>query len=81
MQQATLTKLALLVFGLVFLSFVVRGFGQFVVGPRRATMVAGPLALLAAGVLVVVLALWVLGQAGLVSIETADGEGGSGGFP
>lgn len=69
MQQSTLTKLALLVFGLVFVSFLIRGFGQFIVGPRRATMLGGPVALLAAAVLVVVAGLWVLGRIGVVEIE------------
>lgn len=69
MQQSTLTKLALLVFGLVFVSFIVRGFGQFVVGPRMATMVAGPLAVLAGLVLLLVLVLWLLGWLGILAIE------------
>jgi hypothetical protein len=72
MQQSTLTKLALLVFGLVFVSFVVRGFGQFVVGPRRAMLVAGPLAVLAAGLLGLVVALWLLGRAGIVRIDSVE---------
>lgn len=70
LQQTTLTKLGLLVFGLVFASFLIRGFGQFVVGPRRATMVAGPVALLAAAVLVTVVGLWLLGRVGLLSVES-----------
>lgn len=78
MQQATLTKLALLVFGLVFVSFVVRGFGQFVVGQRTATLVAGPLAALAGVVLVAVVVLWLLGRVGLVSIESTDEVGRNG---
>lgn len=69
MRQSTLTKLGLLVFALVFVSFVVRGFGQFLVGPRRAMSVAGPLALLAAAVLATVVVLWVLGRAGVVRID------------
>lgn len=68
MRQSTLTKLALLIFGLVFVSFVVRGFGQFVVGQRTATLVAGPLAALAGVVLVVVVGLWLLGRVGLVHV-------------
>lgn len=72
MQQSTLTKLALLVFALVFVSFVIRGFGQFVVGPRRAMVVAGPLAALAAVVLVFVVLLWVLGRVGLIEIEPPE---------
>lgn len=74
MHRSTLTKLGLLVFGLIFVSFLVRGFGQFVLGPRRATMLAGPLALLAAVLLVVVVVIWVLGRLGVVSIESPDGD-------
>lgn len=73
MQRATLTKLALGVFALVFVSFVIRGFGQFVVGPRTATLLGGPLALLAAILLVVVLGLWLLGRVGIIAIE-AEGS-------
>lgn len=74
MRRSTLTKLSLLVFGLVLVSFIVRGFGQLLVGPRRATMVAGPIALLAAAVLLVVVALWGLGRVGVVSIEVASDD-------
>ena len=68
MRQSTLTKLALLVFALVFVSFLIRGFGQFVLGPRTATMLAGPVAVLAAVVLTIVVGLWLLGRAGVVRI-------------
>jgi hypothetical protein len=74
MRQSTLVKLALLVFALVFVSFLIRGFGQFVVGPRRATMLGGPVAVLAAALLVVVAALWLLGRLGLIEIETDEPE-------
>lgn len=74
MRRSTLTKLSLLVFGLILVSFIVRGFGQLLVGPRRATMVAGPIALLAAAVLLVVVALWGLGRVGVVSIEAASDD-------
>lgn len=72
MRRATLTKLALSVFGLVFLSFLLRGFGQFVLGSRGATMLGGPVALLAGGLLVVVVALWLLGRLGVIEIEAED---------
>lgn len=72
MRRSTLTKLALSVFALVFVSFLIRGFGQFVVGPRRATMLGGPVALLAGALLVVVVGLWVLGRLGIVTIEADD---------
>lgn len=69
MRRSTLTKLALLVFGLVFASFVLRGFGQFVLGTRGATLLAGPVALLGGGLLVLVLALWLLGRVGVIDVE------------
>ncbi|NIS36443.1 MAG: hypothetical protein GWN07_36720 [Actinobacteria bacterium] len=72
MQRSTVTKLALAVFGLIFVSFLIRGFGQFVVGTRTATMLAGPVALAAAALLVVVVALWVLGRAGVITIEAEE---------
>ncbi len=72
MHRSTLTKLSLGVFGLVFLSFLVRGFGQFVVGSRTATLLAGPVAVVAGGLLLVVIALWGLGRLGVVVIETDD---------
>lgn len=72
MRQSTLTKLGLGVFGLIFVSFLVRGFGQFLIGPRRATLTAGPLAAAAAGLLVVVVLLWTLGRLGIVEIEAED---------
>lgn len=69
MRRATLTTMALTVFGLVFVAFVIRGFGQFLLGPRRATLVAGPVALLAAGLLLVVLGTWVGARVGLIAVE------------
>jgi hypothetical protein len=56
----------------VFLSFLVRGFGQFVIGARTATLLAGPVAVVAAGLLLVVISLWGLGRLGVVPIETND---------
>ena len=70
-RRSTLVRLGLIVFGLVFVAFVLRGFGQFVVGQRRATLVAGPVALLAALVLVVVAALWLLARLGVVVVVDA----------
>lgn len=72
LQRSTLTKLGLLVFALVFVSFLVRGFGQLLVGPRVATMLAGPLSILAAVVLVGLVGLWLLGRAGIVTIESPE---------
>ncbi|MFB6362026.1 MAG: hypothetical protein ABEH59_12000 [Halobacteriales archaeon] len=72
MHRSTLTKLALGVFGLVFLSFLIRGFGQFIIGSRTATVLAGPVAVAAGGLLLVVIGLWGLGRVGVVRIESDD---------
>lgn len=69
MKQSTLTVLGLAVFGLVILSFVIRAFGQFLLGVRTATLVAGPVAVAAAALLVVVLGVWGLSKLGIVTIE------------
>jgi hypothetical protein len=68
-KQSTLTLLGLAVFGLVFLSFLIRAFGQFLVGMGTATLVAGPVAVAAAALLVVVLGGWTLSKLGIVTIE------------
>lgn len=54
MRQTTFVKLSALAFGLVLLSFVIRGFSQFVVSPRTAAMLSAPTMLLG-GVLIVFL--------------------------
>lgn len=69
MNWATLRTLALLVFGLIFLSFLVRGFGQFLVGMETALAVAAPIALAAAALLVFVVAYWLLARAGVLTLE------------
>jgi Kef-type K+ transport system membrane component KefB len=69
MKRSTLVGLGLLVFLLVFVSFLVRGFGQFLVGMERALSLAAPIALVAASLLVFVVAYWLLAQAGLLALE------------
>ncbi len=69
MQYATLGKLGLSVFGLIFVSFLVRGFGQFVVGQRAALRLASPIALAAAALAAGVVLFWVLARVGLVTLE------------
>lgn len=70
-RRSTLVRLGLLVFGLTLVAFVLRGFGQFVVGARTATLVAGPVAVLAGVVLVAVAGLWLLARVGLVDLVEA----------
>lgn len=74
MRRSSLTAMALGVFGLVLLAFVLRGFGQFLLGPRRAMLVAGPVALLAVGLLLVVLAVWSGARLGLIAVENGEDD-------
>lgn len=69
MKRRTLTALGLGVFALVFVSFMLRAFGQFLLGPRRATFLAGPVALLAGGLLVVVILIALAARGGLLTLE------------
>lgn len=70
--RGTLTGLGLLVFVLAVASFVVRAAGRFVVGPRTATLIAGPVAVASVALLVVVLGLWGLARLGVISLEDED---------
>lgn len=72
MKRRTVTGLGLLVFLLVFLSFMVRAVGQFLVGPRRATVYAGPIALLAGLVLAVVIGVVIAGKVGVITLEDGN---------
>ncbi len=56
MQQATFVKLSALAFGLVLLSFLIRGFSGLVLPSRTAAMVSAP-TMLAGGGLIVFLTL------------------------
>lgn len=69
MHRDGLNWLTLVGFGLILLSFLVRGLGQFLVGPERIISYAGPIAVLALAVLVLTLTLWVLDRVGLWSLE------------
>lgn len=69
MRRATLELLSVLVFVLVLVSFLIRGFGQFVLGPAGILVVAGPVSLAAALLLMFVLGYWLLAQIGVTTIE------------
>ncbi len=60
------------VFVLVFVAFLLRAFGQFLVGPRTATIIAGPLVVLAAALLIGVLGVALFAKLGLVSFDDAS---------
>lgn len=69
MRRSSVLLLGLAVFGLTFLAFLIRAFGQFIVGPRTATLVAGPVAMLAGIALIGVISIMLLAKAGLVRLE------------
>lgn len=64
-----LNFLTLAGFGLILLSFFVRGLGQFVVGPRRVLQIAAPIALLAFAVLVAAVVLWTLDRLDVLALD------------
>ncbi|MFB6312076.1 MAG: hypothetical protein ABEH64_12955 [Salinirussus sp.] len=69
MRRSRFSLLGLLVFGLLFVAFVVRGFGQILIGQALSLRLAGIIAG-AAGVLVVALvAFWILARLGVTSLE------------
>lgn len=74
MKQVTLAKLAVSVFVLILLSFLIRGVGQFVVGHRTAMLVAGPVAVIAALIMGLVALVWGLAWLGIISIEADTDE-------
>lgn len=71
-HRDTLVSVGLAVFGVVLLAFFVRGFGQFLVGPRTALLLAGPLFVLGGVLVVVGVVLWLLGAVGVVTIESGE---------
>lgn len=54
MRRNTFVKLSALAFGLVALSFVIRGFSRLVVSPQTAAMISAP-TMLAGGALIIFL--------------------------
>lgn len=72
MKRTTLTGLGLSVFVIVFLAFLIRAFGQFLLGPRMATVIAGPIALLAGIILLGVISLAALAKLGLIPIDESE---------
>lgn len=56
MQRSTFVYLSTLALGLVLVSFLIRGFTQFVVSPRTAALLSAP-TMLVGGSLVVLLTL------------------------
>lgn len=69
MDSHTLDVLALVGFGLILVSFFVRGLGQFVVGQAEVIRYAGPISALAAAVILLAVAIWTLDRLGVVHLE------------
>lgn len=69
MDRHTLDVLTLVGFGLILVSFLVRGFGQFVVGQADVIQYAGPISALAAAVILLAVAVWTVDRLGLISLE------------
>lgn len=69
MRRSTFVRLSLLAFGLLLVSFVIRGFSQFLVSSSTAAWLSAP-TMLVAGALVVVLTVQsVLAVAGVRPLE------------
>lgn len=69
MQRSTLSELGLLVFVFLFVSFMFRGFGQFVLGEHLSWQLGVVAALVAAALVPVVVGFWVLAQVGVTALE------------
>lgn len=69
MHQNTFVKLSALAFGLVLLSFMIRGFSQFVVTTETATFLSAPTMLLAALLIVALTVQSVLAVTGIRPLE------------
>ena len=65
MHQNTFVKLSALAFGLVLVSFIVRGFGGFLVGGETAALISAPPMLVGAGLIVFLTLRSVLAVSGI----------------
>lgn len=69
MHRATFVRLSALAFGLVLVSFVVRGFSSFVVTPRTAALLSAPTFLAAATLFVFLTVRSMLAVSGIRPLE------------
>lgn len=74
MDRDGFVKLAVLAFGLIVASFIVRGFGRLLVGLDVAEIAQAPLLLSGFGLVVYLFVRATLDWIGLWSIEAADGS-------
>ncbi|MEM4781821.1 MAG: hypothetical protein QXG03_09715 [Halalkalicoccus sp.] len=69
MKQSTFVKAGLLAFGLVLLTFVIRGSTRLLLGDRIAAALSAPVALLALGLLVALVLAALLSALGIRPME------------
>lgn len=69
MRQNTFVKLSALAFGLVLLSFIIRGFSSLVVARETATLLSAPTMLVAGGLILVLTAQSILAVSGIRPLE------------
>lgn len=69
MKQATFVKLSALAFGLVIVSFVIRGLSRFVVTPETASLLSAPTMLLGGGLVVFLTLRSVLAVSGIRPLQ------------
>ena len=69
MHQNTFVKLAALAFGLVVVSFVIRGFSGFLVSPSASTWLSAPPMLVGAGLILLLTVQSVLAVTGVRPLE------------
>lgn len=69
MRQNTFVKLSALAFGLVLLSFIIRGFSSLVVARETATLLSAPTMLVAGGLILVLTAQSILAVTGIRPLE------------
>ena len=69
MKRSTFLSLALVSFGLVLLTFVVRGTTRLVIGDRISLFLTVPIGLLALCLVILLFALAVLDASGIRSLE------------
>ena len=69
MKRSTFLSLALVSFGLVLLTFMIRGTTRLVIGDRISLFLTVPIGLLALGLVLILFVLAVLDVSGIRSLE------------
>lgn len=74
MHQSRFVELSLLCFGLVLLTFLIRGTTRIFLGDRLAVLLVAPLGLVALALIAVLLVVSLLAATGLRPLETDEGS-------